>query len=88
MAEIELVKEAVQSETLDEVFTLFKTLNNPVDTYKAMQKLCRADWYKGVHIDDFFYQLKRQLVHANASLDVGCSILISQLPKVIQSKVK
>ena len=51
-----------------------------------MQKICLADWYLGVHIYDFFYQLQRQSVNANASMDMICAILVSQLPKVIQNR--
>ena len=55
VAEVELVKEAVKANTLNDAFELLKTLDDHVDPYEAMQKLCRADWYRGVHIDDFYY---------------------------------
>ena len=58
VAEVELVKEAVKLDSLDEVFILLRTLDDHVDPYEAMQKLCRADWLQGVHIDDFYYTLK------------------------------
>ena len=80
-AEVELVREAIELESLEDAFKLLKTLEDPVDQYEAMQGLCRADWLRGKHINDFFYQLKCHAKHAKASLDVVCTILIGQLPK-------
>ena len=84
----ELVREVIQESTLDGAFVLLRTLDDPVDKYTVMQKLCMADWLRGVKIDDFFYQLKRQSIQAGASLDLVCNIIIGQLPKVIQGKAK
>ena len=42
----------------------------------------------GVRIDDFFYQLKKQSKHANASLQLIFTIIIGQLPKEIHGKAK
>ena len=85
---MELVREAIELESLENAFKLLKTLDDPVDQYEAMQRLCRADWLRGKNIDDFFYQLKRQDKHAKASLDLVCTILIGQFPKQVQCKAK
>ena len=37
-AEVELAKEVINTETLDEAFALLRTLDDPVDTYMVMQK--------------------------------------------------
>ena len=87
-AEVELVREVTELESLEDAFKLLKTLDDPVDQYEAMQGLCRADWLRGKHIDDFFYQLKCQAKHAKASLDLVCTILIGQLPKQVQCMAK
>ena len=87
-AEVELVREAITKDTLDSAFTLLCTLDDPIDPYEAMRKLCRTDWLHGVRIDDFFYQLKKQSKHANASLQLICTIIIGQLPKKIQGKAR
>ena len=87
-AESELVKDAIGLATLDEAFTLLKTLDDPVDKYAMMQSLCRADWIPGTAIDDFYYQLKQKAKKAGANLDLVLSIVISQLPKKVQSSVK
>ena len=49
----ELVQEAVQQTTLDAAFELLETLDDVIDPYEALQKLCRRNWVQGVHIDDF-----------------------------------
>lgn len=77
VAKIELVQEAVQLETLDKAFTLLKFLDNPVQSFDAMQKLCRVDWYRFLRSDDLFYQHMRQEVHVKASVDMVCTILVS-----------
>ena len=41
-AEVELVREAMES--LEDMFKLLKTLDDPVDQYEAVQRLCREDW--------------------------------------------
>ena len=87
-AEKELVQEAVQQTTLDAAFTLLETLDDVIDPYEAMQKLCRRNWMHGVHIDDFFYDLKRLAKEANADANLVCNIVLAQLPKVIQQKAK
>ena len=87
-AEKELVQEAIQKTSLDEAFTLLKTLDDPIDPYEAMQKLCRRNWLHGTHIDDFFYDLKRLAKDAAADANLICNIMIAQLPKTVQQKVK
>ena len=87
-AEVELCKEIVQLQTLDEAFALLTTLDDPVDKYEMMQKLCRADWVPGTAIDDFYYTLKEKGNKAGANLDLVMSIVIAQLPKKIQSASK
>ena len=42
--EVELVREAIELESLEDEFKLLKTLDDPVDQYEAIQGLCRADW--------------------------------------------
>ena len=83
-AEKELVQEAIQKNTLDAAFDLLKTLDDPIDPYEAMQKLCRRNWLHGVHIDDFFYDLKRLAKDAEADTNLICNIIIAQLPKTVQ----
>ena len=87
-SEIELVSEVIQESTLDGAFVFLCTLDDPVDKYTVMQKLCRADWLRGAKISDFFYKLKRQSIQAGASLDLVCNIIMGQLPKVIQGNAK
>ena len=87
-AERELVVDAIKKTTLDEAFELLCTLDDPIDAYQAMQRLCRRDWFHGIHIDDFFYELKKLAKDANADNNLVCNIMIGQLPKSIQQKVK
>ena len=87
-AEVELVKEAISLPTINEAFNLLKTLDDPVDKYEMMQRVCRADWVPGTPIDDFYYELKQRSKKAGADLDLVISILISQLPKKVQSIIK
>ena len=83
-AEVELCKEVVTLTTLDEAFTLLKTLDDLIDKYEMMQQLCRAEWVPGTAIDDFYYLLKEKGNKAGANLDLIMSIVIAQLPKKIQ----
>ena len=53
-AEVESVRKAIKLESLEDAFRLLKTLYEPVDQYEAIQRLCRAGWLRGKHIDDFF----------------------------------
>ncbi len=46
------------------------------------------DWPPGMPIDDYFFKLKKTAKHANAKLDMVCSIMISQMPKETQTKLK
>ena len=87
-AELELVRDAIKLDSLNDAFALLKTLDDPVDQFESMQHLCRANWLRGEKIDDFYYRLKRKAKQADAKLELVCSILIAQLPKVIQGKVK
>ena len=87
-AECELVVDAIKKTTLDEASELLCTLDDPIDAYQAMQQLCRRDWFHGIHIDDFFYELKKLAKDANADNNLICNIMIGQLPKSIQQKVK
>ena len=82
--ERELVVDAIKKTTLDEAFELC-TLDDPIDAYQAMQRLCR---FHGIHIDDFFYELKKLAKDANADNNLICNIMIGQLPKSIHQKVK
>ena len=84
----ELVVDAIKKTTLDEAFELLCTLVDPIDAYQAMQRLCRRDWFHGIHIDDFFHELKKLPKDANADNNLVCNIMIGQLPKSIQQKVK
>ena len=59
-AEVELSKEVVKLTSLDEAFTLLKTLDAPIDKFDSLQRICRADWIPGVQIDDFYYYLKHK----------------------------
>ena len=74
-AEKELVQEAVQQTTLDAAFTLLETLDDVIDPYEALQKLCRRNWLHGIHIDDFFYDLKRLAKDAVTDANLVCNIL-------------
>ncbi len=87
-AEKELVQDAVQKTTLDDAFALLLTLDDPIDPYEAMQKLCRRNWVHGVHVEDFFYELKKLAKDASADLNLVCNILVAQLPKSVQQKAK
>ena len=87
-AESELVQDAIGMASLNDAFTLLKTLDDPIDKYEMMQSLCRSDWSPGTPIDDFYYQLKKKARQAGANLDLVMSIVISQLPKKVQSAVK
>ena len=58
LGEKELVVEAIKMTTLAEAFELLCPLDDPVDPYLAMQKLCRKDWTSGMHVDDFFIRIE------------------------------
>ena len=88
IAEKELVQDAVKLDSLDEAFDLLVTLDDPIDQYEAMQKLCRRNCLHGVHVDDFFYDLKRLAKDASADNNLVCNIVLGQLPKVVQQKAK
>ena len=44
LGEVELVREVIEQESLEDAFKLLKTLDDLVDQYEAMPGLCRADW--------------------------------------------
>ena len=52
--ERELVQETVKLDNLDDAFDFLCTLDDPVDLYTAMQKLCCRNWIPGQYIDDIF----------------------------------
>lgn len=87
-AEVELMKDVVKLDQLNEAFDLLKTLDDPIDKFWEMQRLCKTEWLRGTKIDDLFYKLKRQAKLAEAPLNLVCSIIIGQLPRQIQGKVK
>ena len=66
--------DAVQLAT-DEAFDLLVTLDDPIDQYEAMQKLCRRNWLHGMHVDDFYYDLRRLAKDASADNNLICNIL-------------
>ena len=59
-AELELVRDAVQMNTLTEAFELLKILDDPIDPFEAMEHLCRANWLREEKIDYFDYRLKKK----------------------------
>ena len=59
-AELELVRDAVQMNTSTEAFELLKILDDPIDPFKAMEHLCRANWLREEKIDYFDYRLKKK----------------------------
>ena len=73
--------------TLAEAFESLKTRDDSIDPYEAMQHLCRANWLRGEKID-YFYHLKKKAKQVDGKLELICSILIGELPKQIQGKVK
>ena len=89
-AERELVKEIVKAKTTlaDAFATLTKTLDPPLDKYECMQKLCRQDWVPGVEVDDFYYQLCKVGVQAQADFKFVLQLFVSQMPKDVQAKAK
>ena len=82
------VQKAVHLATLDEAFDLLATLDDPIDQYEALQKLCRRSWLHGVHIDDYYYDIKRLVKDALADNNLVCKILLGQLPKAVKLKAK
>ena len=58
-AEKELVQEAVQQTTLDAAFTLLETLDDVIDPYEALQKLCRRNSNPGHNILAFLSKLRK-----------------------------
>ena len=74
--------------TLTEAFESLKTRDDSIDPYEAMQHLCRANWLRGEKIDYFYYHLKKKAKQVDGKLELICSILIGELPKQIQGKVK
>ena len=78
-AEKELVQEAVKLDAVDDAFDLLETLDDPIDPYEALQKLCRRNWLHGMHVDDFYYDLKRLAKDASADNNLICNILLGQL---------
>ena len=89
-AERELVRDVVKkSETVERALqTLEDVLDPPVDQYQMMQELCRSDWEPGSQVDDFFFGIRRKAFHAGMGMKFVASILASQLPKDIQSKLR
>ena len=89
-AERELVRDLVKkSETVERALqTLKDVLDPPVDQYQMMQELCRSDLEPGRQIDDLFFGIRRKAFHAGVGMKFVASILASQLPKDIQSKLR
>ena len=53
-----------------------------------MLQLCTSDWELGTQVDDFFFEIRRKGQHSNVGMRFVASILASQLPKDIQSKLR
>ena len=53
-----------------------------------MQQLGKLHWEPGEEIDDFFYIAKRKAVHAGTGMKFLASIVASQLPRDVQTRVK
>ena len=89
-AERELVRDVFKdSEAIDGALkTLEETLDPPIYPYQLMQELCRSDWEPGIQVDDFFLGIRRKAQYAGVGMKFAASILASQLPKDIRSKIR
>ena len=89
-AERELVRDVLRGvESIEGALKILEdTLDPPIDQYQMMQQLCRSDWEPGTQVDDFFFEIRRKGQHSNVGMKFVASILASQLPKDIQSKLR
>ena len=82
----EIVKTAdTASEALD---ALAATLDPPIDQYSSRQALCRLTWQPGESIDHLYFKAKRLAAEAGVDLKFVASLIASQLPRDVESKIK
>ena len=90
LEEREVVREFVRtSARLDEAFKILKErLDNPIDEYASILRFCDLKWSPGVAIGDYYYSLLKAAGRARITVRTVCVMLIAQLPKEIQGRLK
>ena len=64
------------------------TLDPPIDQYSSRQALCRLTWEPGQSVDHFFYTAKLLAAEFGVDIKFVASLVASQLPRDVESKVK
>ena len=78
-----------KAETLEGALSsLAQLLDPPMDTFTAMQEVNRLNWQLGQDIADYFFTLKRKATYASLGLKHVASLLASELPRDIQTRIK
>ena len=83
------VLQAIKEETLQAAFTLLcASLDPPIDEFEAATLFRKMQWARGIRVEVFFDQLRKQAKRAGYSNRAACAALVGELPREAQSLLK
>ena len=83
------VLQAIKEETLRAAFTLLcASLDPPIDEFEAATLFRKMQWARGIRVEVFFDQLRKQAKRAGYSNRAACAALVGELPREAQSLLK